>query len=269
MTLTYWHKQTTDKPLYPELLWSRPENQRSAGKLLIMGGNLHGFAAPAEAYAQSVKAGIGTVRVLLPDAIRKHFAAFQGTSLETEFAPSTPSGSFSQKALAELLEHSNWADVTLIAGDLGRNSEAAILLEKFFQKSKGRIALSKEAVDYAIGVPNIILKRPDTLLVLTMSQLQKVATQLQSLTPIKFGMDLLKLIETLHELTLNHSIAIVVWHLEQLFCAVGGQVSTTVLTSDEETWRIKTAAYASVWWLQNPQKPFEALTTAIYDSGTL
>ena len=53
-----------------------------------------------------------------------------GKTLEDgEYAPSTPSGSFSTQALGELQAMANWADGTLIAGDIGRNSETAILLE--------------------------------------------------------------------------------------------------------------------------------------------
>src|SRR3982750_3265194 len=100
MERTYWHKQTPEKPLFPDLLWSRPENRAHAGKLLIMGGNAHGFAAPAEAYAESEQAGIGAARVLLPDSLQKTVGR---TFAAGEYAPSTPSGSFSQKALAELL----------------------------------------------------------------------------------------------------------------------------------------------------------------------
>src|SRR6185369_8603868 len=132
MDRDYWLRQEAGKPLFPELEWSRPENRSQAGKLLIIGGNLHGFAAPAEAYAEATKAGIGTARVLLPDAVQKIVGRFLENG---EFAPSTPSGSFSQKALNEWLIHSSWADGVLLAGDLGRNSETAIVLEKFLGKS--------------------------------------------------------------------------------------------------------------------------------------
>ena len=43
---TYWHKQGT-KPLYPDVIWSKPENKQAAGKLLIIGGHAYGFSAPA------------------------------------------------------------------------------------------------------------------------------------------------------------------------------------------------------------------------------
>src|SRR3989344_1032892 len=101
MENTYWHKQAKDKPLFEDLLWSRPENKARAGKLLIIGGNAHTFAAPAAAFVSAAKAGAGSVRALMPDKLKKTI----GSSLaEAQFAPSTPSGSFSRKALVDALE---------------------------------------------------------------------------------------------------------------------------------------------------------------------
>lgn len=260
MDKSYWHKQT-DKPLFPDLEWSRPENRSQAGKLLIVGGNLHGFAAPAEAYSAATKAGIGTARVLLPDAMRKTL----GSVLENgEFAPSTPSGSFSQKALDELLAQSAWADSVLLAGDLGRNSETAILLEKFLQKSSLPITLTKDTVDYVTSAPQTILNRTDSLLVLSLSQLQRLSLAAKTASPIKFSMDLLHLVEWLHDFTSTYKPYLVVKHLDHLFVAVNGQVSTTRLQTPRPVWRVVIAARASVWWLQNPTKPFEALTIAVF-----
>ena len=61
MDQTYWHKQS-DKPLFPELEWSRPENKQQAGKLLVIGGNKFGFVEPSEAFAAAEKAGVGNAR---------------------------------------------------------------------------------------------------------------------------------------------------------------------------------------------------------------
>lgn len=260
MDHTYWHKQTSEQPLFPDLLWSRPENKKQAGKLLIMGGNAHGFAAAGEAYGEAMKAGIGTTRVLLPDSLQKTV----GRVFEAgEYGPSTPSGSFSQKGLAELLAMSEWADGTLIAGDLGRNSETAILLEQFIAKHSGQLTLTKDAADYFTKAPHSVVSRPETLLVLSFAQLQKLAASARFTQPFTFDMDFLKLINNLHEFTHHHQAAIIVKHLATIFVSVGGQVSTTKLAPDLETWRVKTAAHAATWWLQNPAKPFEALTTSL------
>lgn len=260
MDNNYWLRQTPGKPLFPELEWSRPENRLHAGKLLIVGGNKYAFAAPAEAYNESTKAGIGTARVLLPDATKK----IVGPILENvEYAPSTPSGSFSQKSLSELCAMAEWADGILLAGDFGRNSETAILIEKFLQKGEALTTITKDAIDYATSAPHMVLERPNTTLVLSLSQLQQLGIRAKFEQPVTFSINLLQLVDWLHDFTLRFAPNIIVKHIDDLFVAVDGQVSTTKLMQDLPIWRIKTAAHAAVWWLQNATKPFEALTTAI------
>lgn len=257
----YWHKQGSE-PLFPDLVWSRPENRAHAGKLLIVGGNLYSFAAAANAYQEAGKAGVGTARVLLPDKLQKTV----GRVFEAgEYVPSTPSGSFAQNALTELLATSQWADGVLLAGDFGRNSETAILLEKFTEKYSGQLTITHDAADYFIPNPAAVLNRADTLFVISFAQLQKLAVNAKFPTAFTFDMDFLRLVDALHEFTSHHAVFIVTKHLDTLFVAVNGQVSTTKLGKDRPIWRVKTAAHASVWWLQNPSKPFEALTTAVLE----
>lgn len=262
MPRAYWHKQG-DQPLFPDLLWSRPENKQHAGKLLIVGGHSHGFNAPAEAFAVAEKAGIGVARVMLPDHLRRQLVQAQGVSVGTEFAPSTPSGSFASKSLAELLDAAAWADGLVLAGDLGRNSETAIVLEKLVSKYSGWLVITKDAVDYFTSVPQAIAARRNTCLVLTIAQLQKLASSLKFTTAITFSMDLLQLVDALHDFTNSFSLSIVVKHLDNVFVAHSGQVSTTKTAANlEDSWRVATAATAAVWLAQNPAKPFEALTTS-------
>ena len=260
----YWQKQTTE-PLFPDLLWSRPENKMQAGKLLIIGGNAHGFSAPATAYTEAEQAGIGTTRVLLPDHIRRQLLHFHGASLELEYAPSTPSGSFASKALAEMLDHALWADVVLLAGDLGRNSETAIAMESFTKKYTRKLVITKDAVDYFNTAPTAILNRENTVLVLTVAQLQRLVTEAHFTQAITFKMDMLHMVDWLHAFTQEFRSGIVVRHLDTIFVALNGRVSSTHSPQDlEDSWRVATAAHASTWWCQNDSKPFEALTMSVF-----
>lgn len=256
----YWTKQELSKPAFPELVWSRPENKGSRGKLLIIGGNSFGFSAPGLAYKYAEEAGIGTARVLLPLAIKKVAGSLFPA---VEFGASNPSGSFSQQALGEWLDHSMWADGVLIAGDLGRNSETAILIEKYLANSAVAVTLTKDAVDYFITLAKTFSQRPKTTLVLTMADLQKLAMTLGFDHPFKLGMDLVQLVDTLHAFTSKYASEIVVKHLETMVVAINGLVSTTKLEEDKEFWRVETATHAAVWRLQNSTKPFEALTTSV------
>jgi len=261
MADTFWLKQARDKPLFEDLLWSRPENKRHAGKLLIVGGNLHGFAAPGSAFGAALKAGIGTARVLLPDKLQKTVGKLIP---EAEFAPSTLSGSFSKSALAHLLEAAEWADGVLLAGDFGRNSETAILLDSFINKYERQLTVAQDGLDYFWGKNSPLIGRLNTLSAINLGKLQKLAKNNRSSTPVLHNMMLTDLIETLHDWTSGNPGQIITKHADNFIVAAGGRVSTTP-APEESNWQIELAACASVWQLQQPQKPFEALTTAIYE----
>lgn len=261
--MNYWYKQKSDQPLFSDLLWSRPERKAAAGKLAIIGGNLHAFAAPAEAFSQAQKAGAGNVKAVLPDAAKKLVGPLMQ---EIDYAPSTPSGSFSKKALAEMLDLATWADSVLLAGDLGRNSETAITLENFVKKYQNQLTLTKDAVDYFVETPVSLMGRGGTALVLSFAQLQKFAMNMGLSKAFTFDMDLIKFVELLHEFTTGLDIYFVVQHGGSIHSAVQGQIVSHKIADDiEQIWRVKTAAHASVWWMQNPTKPLEAFASAVYD----
>jgi NAD(P)H-hydrate repair Nnr-like enzyme with NAD(P)H-hydrate dehydratase domain len=260
MDRTYWLKQTVEQPLFPDLLWSRPENRAHAGKLLIIGGNLHGFSAVGEAYRETEKAGIGTARVILPNSLQRTVGKLFP---EAEFAPSTPSGSFARTALSQMLELASWADGILLAGDFGRNSETAIVLEQFLVKFDGPVTVTKDAVDYFTAHPHRLLNRGDSSLVVSFAQLQKVAQNSRFTTAFTFDMDLLRLIDALHDFSQQYPAIIITKHHETIFVASNGHVSSTKLAEDKEIWRVRTATHTAVWWLQNHNNTFAAITTAI------
>ncbi|HET8709381.1 MAG TPA: hypothetical protein VFL85_03815 [Candidatus Saccharimonadales bacterium] len=257
MDTTYWHKQTKDKLLFPGLLWSRPENRLHAGKLLIIGGNGYEFKAAANAYGDALAAGIGTAKVILPASMQKTVGKIFP---EAEFAPYTPSGSFARTSLASMLDAADWADGVLLAGDLGRNSETAVVIEQFLQKHEGRVTLVNDAVEYCLNTPEGCLDRPETTVVMDIAQLQKLATGAAHTPAFVSSMDFVPFIENLHDFSLKTACNMVVHHADHLTVACGGKISTTPGNEPDAT---DIAARASVWWLQNPAQPFAALTTSL------
>lgn len=260
-TPTYWHRQEAQKPLFSQLMWNKPETRTHAGKLLIVGGNAHSLTAPGLAYAAALRAGAGTARVVLPDAVKKTI----GQSFEEgEFAPSTRSGSFGKKALAQILDASSWADMLLLAGDLGRNSETAILLDELLMRYGGPITLSGDAIDYFIDQPRKVWERPNTLLVCQFGQLQKMASKHEPPILVKHSMSLHALAGVMNAWSKEQRAMLLSHHSDQLMVAADGQISTTP-GSFKDGWQTPLSAYAATWWLQQPAKPFAAVTTAVFD----
>ncbi len=255
----YWVKQTSQAPLFQDLLWSRPENKRHAGKLLIIGGNLHGFSAPAQAFSEAKKAGVGVARVILPSSIQKTVGKFMP---EAEFTSSTPSGSFAAAALDVWLEHAAWADGVLLAGDLGKNSETAVLIESFLAKYSGQLVITKDAADHAIQMPQALLGRANRTMVIEFAQLQKLAVNAHFDRAFTNDLGLVKVVENLYEFGQKHQLNIVTKYLDTVVISSEDQVSTTKLP-DGGSWQTKTAAHAAVWQLQHPTNPFKALSSSV------
>lgn len=254
----YWQKQG-DTPLFEHILWSKPENRMHAGKLLVIGGNAHGFSAVAEAYRAAATAGAGAIHIILPDALRKTVGSLLP---DTEFCPSTPSGSFARDSLGTWLTASNWSDGVLLAGDLGRNSETSIVLESFLNKYQGPLTITKDVVDYFYELAPLAANRDETTLVLSLAQLQKLGTALKFQTPFLLGMGMMLLAQALHDFTKQFACTIITKELDTIVVARAGQVSSTKMKSDTDIWRVNAAARAATFWMQHPASPFEAMTTA-------
>ena len=264
MDNSYWLKQSNTEPLFPDLIWSRPESKQAAGKLLIIGGNAHGFSAPAEAYVIAGKSGIGSTRVVMPNALKK----LTGALLENvEYTASTLSGSFSKLALDDLLANAAWSDGVLFAGDLGKNSETAITIEKFINKYSGQVTFTKDATDYCLTDAMAVMARPETLLIMTIAQVQKLFIATKQTTAISYDMNILNLTAALNIIGEKYPATIIVKHQGQLLVSGQGFVSSTRTDLDnEDAWRLQAGTKAAVWWLQNPTKSFEAITTSLLDA---
>jgi hypothetical protein len=108
---------------------------------------------------------------------------------------------------------------------------------------------------------SLLYERDNTLAAIDFGKLQKLAQNNRPLPPIKFGMNMHQLVELLQEWGVN----LITNHAGQfVLAAADGKVSTTKI-SEDSNWQSELAAYAATWWLQQPKKTFEALTTAIFD----
>lgn len=260
MDTTYWRKQTVSSPLFPDIEWSKPERRDLAGRLGIIGGNKLGFAGVAEAYSTSLATGVGSVKVLLPDVLKRTIPT---NITDTAFAETTPSGSLAKNALGDMLALGDWSTGVLMIGDAGRNSETAIAYEQFLESYHGPLAITRDAVDLLKNTPQRLVERPDTLLVISFAQLQKLFSSVYYPKVLTFSMQLSGLVDAVHKFTITYPTTIVVLHKDYLVAAHGGEVTTTPWENPMAIWRGQTAARATSYWLWNQKTPLEAVTASL------
>lgn len=260
MDYTYWRKQSITDPLYPDVEWNKPERRDLAGRLGIIGGNKLGFAGVAEAYSTALNTGAGQVRVLLPDALKK---TIPNAITDTIFAASTPSGSLAKDGLGEMKAFGEWASGILLIGDAGRNSETAVVYEQFIDSYTGPLVVTRDAIDLVKNNAHLLVDRPDTLLIGSFAQTQKLLQAVYYPKILTFSMQLLQLAEALHKFTITYPVNIVTLHQDQIVIASGGEVITQEWDSPLRIWRGETAAKMAAYWLWNPSQPLQATAAAI------
>lgn len=260
MDYSYWKKQTAGTPLFPDIEWNKPEQRGKAGKLGIIGGNKLGFAGVAEAYGVATDAGVGQVRVLLPDVLKKTIPPI---ITDTVFGPTNQSGSLTKDAVAEMSALGQWADSVLLIGDAGRSSETAIAYEQFIQHYQGPLILTRDAIDLIKNGSQSLVDRPQTLLVASFAQLQKLFQLIYYPKVLTFSMQLTNLVEAVHKFTITYPISIAVLHKDNLVIASGGEVVTIPWDNPMAIWRGSVAARAAAYWLWSPKKPLEAVVSSI------
>lgn len=260
MEYSYWQKQTNDKPLFPNIEWSKPEQKSRAGKLGIIGGNKLGFASVAEGYSDALKIGVGEVKILLPDNLK---TMIPSTITDVIYGKSNPSGSLSKEAINEMNSLGKWSNGILLIGDAGRNSETAILYEEFVKNYEGPLVITRDAIDLFKNSAESIIERKHTLLIVSFAQLQKIFQSVYYPKIITFSMQLSNLVETLHKFTITYPICIVVFFQENMLVANNGKVTSTPFNEPMRIWKGNTAINASVYWLWNLEKTLESVTSSL------
>jgi len=256
----YWQKQTAEKPLFPDIEWAKPEQKSQAGRLGIIGGNKLGFISVAESYENALKTGAGEVKILLPDILKK---SIPNHITDVIYAPSNQSGGLSQDALNEMKAFGQWATGILLIGDAGKNSETAILYENFVCDYKGPLTITRDAIDLLKNSSQILVDRPNTAIIASFAQLQKLFQAVYYPKVLTFSMQLTNLIEALHKFTISYPIAITVFHNDAILVASGGEVTSMPCDNPMKIWRGKTATSAATYWLWHPSKLLQSITASL------
>lgn len=260
MDINYWQQQKPNEPLFPDIEWEKPEQKFHAGRLGIVGGNKLGFAGVAEAYSVAYGSGVGDVKVLLPDCLKK---AIPASWTDVAMAACTTSGGLAKQALPDVMALAHWSTMLLLIGDAGRNSETAILYESLLRNSDRPIVITRDAIDLVKNAPEMLVNRPNTALILSFAQLQKLFQAVYYPKILTFSMQLLQVVEAVHKFTITYPITLTVLHKDTVIVAHGGQVTTTPWESPMLIWRGTTATKAACYWAWSQSQPLQAVTASL------
>ena len=263
----FWKVQSS-KLLFPEIAWNKPEQKAYAGKLLIIGGGAGAFRGLATSHQTALKTGVGEVRILLPDSLKKDIKI---NSSELIFAKSNLSGGFSNEAWADFKAGEEWADSILFIGDTNKNSETAILFEKFILESEKPVFIARDAVDILLDSFSEILLKENISILASFAQLQKIFSKVFYPKVLTFSMNLSNIVEVLHKFTLSYPAQILTLNNENFIISENGEVFSSPLNSNLnlgklspiQIWSGEIPTKIAVWQIWNKNQRSKAAITAI------
>jgi hypothetical protein cdivTM_09214 len=263
----FWQVQSS-KLLFPEIAWNKPEQKAHAGKLLIIGGGAGAFRGLATSHQTALKTGVGEVRILLPDSLKKDIKI---NSSELIFTKSNLSGGFSNEAWEDFKAGEKWADSILFIGDTNKNSETAILFEKFILESEKPVFITRDAVDILLDSFSEILLKENISILASFAQLQKIFSKVFYPKVLTFSMNLSNIVEVLHKFTLSYPAQILTLNNENFIIAGNGEVFSSPLNSNLnlgklspiQIWSGEIPTKIAVWQIWNKSQKLKAAITAI------
>lgn len=255
-------KQKAGQPHFEDLVWNRPINKAQQGNILIIGGHTGHIMKPSQAYESCLAVGVNNAKVLLPSSTKKVF--FGNVPSDIEFCEATPTGSFSKSGYSEIMSYITSSDLTLLAGDWSQSSETALLLEKVLVSNAGLAVLANDTVSIFSEFASTYFDNEHQnpiILVLDFSQLQLLLINAGKDLVLKTTDNLDTKLENVSKFSQSQNIGIVLLMEQMIITAIDGQIATTAIVETPNPTTL--ASKVAVWLMQNPKRPFEALTTAV------
>ena len=245
---------------YDDILWSIPEQK--TGCLQIIGGNAQNFSAVVRIAEKLNKFPLKEIRLLLPDALKTNLPPFPNIA----FSKSTESGSFAKSD--ELNAAVSTADLTLLIGDLSKNSATAIAITEALKNSETPAVITRDAVDLIIPEMGNLIERPGLIFIASMAQLQKLFRAVYYPKMLLLSMPLLPAVETLHKFTLSYPCTILTFHNENIIVAKNGKTETIPIAKTPYTplslWSGTLAGKIAALNTWNPGKTYESTIAAVH-----
>jgi|GEM_PF-5747075 len=233
----YWLKQE-DKPIFPDILWSRPENKSFLPKVVIVGGSKQGFAKSAAVYQSAAESGCSSLRLFLPSVLKDALPP----SSDFVFVDSNRTGSFDSSLYDNLLVAKPMTDVFVISEDSGKESETVQAIHKIIKDDDCDMLFAGKAILANDSYFDELIKRKsNTTLVLDTNSLQKVASRLPVQVFFKSDDGLVDVVKKTHSITKELKKIIIITKFEDTILIVeAGEVfsSKSILGLDRLVGRL-------------------------------
>jgi len=248
-------EKQSDKPLYEDILWSRPV--RRTARILLVGGHRDGFSKLQKVYTGFTDAQVAECHLAVPDKLSKLVGSLEGVSL----LASNPSGSIARDGLSELIRLADQSDLVSLGPDLSNNSETTLVMQRLITETRASIVIPPQSAEQLLSEAGEWKTKENLLLFINHKQLYRLATKLVVDTTIPLNVTNEAISEIALAVSKVYVPSLVILMTDSIIVAKSGKVSITKVKTDN----IGTiVGLLGTFWLQNELKQYEALTTGAH-----
>lgn len=252
-----WQQQIETEPLYPDIIWNRPEQKRLKKRLIIIGGHVGGFNHVAICYQAAIDGGIGEVKVVLPSPLK----SIIGTTLtQAVYGPAGGAGSFSEAAFDLLVSYSQWADGILFM-QVGNNSATARMLLRLITETEIPLIVTDEMLLLLQNDLSLFSDREHVLWTLSFTGIQKLIALHKSPLNVRHDMGIRPFALALESFAPKHPLVTV--FEDYIVTAKGTSVIST--RKKQAPNQHSLAGWLAPWWLQQIEYELETITCAAFE----
>lgn len=268
--------------LYPEILWNRPVHyyKNSAGKVLTIAGSRDRSSVALLSTEATFRSGTGIITLGFPEGLRIIYKGLLPEAISLPL-PETPGYTLSKKAGSELIKQSEAVDLVVLGPGMSKNAETLALIWELLFKIKKPVVLDDDGIhSFTLGIKllyensgeeglktYISKRKENTILILGLSDILNI------LKVINFKPDNIKKITSKYiEKNIKKLSAYISSYLDMYLVVkndkafiVGpkGELIQDFFISDISRPGIISGIIGS-FVAQNPEKPMEAIATAMY-----
>ena len=227
----YWTEQLAE-PLFPDIIWNKPQSKIHGPHLTLIGGYRDHFANISQAYSRLLAIStIINLELSLADSL-KPLIRHLNLACPIYYLPTNKTGNLSLKAFETILEIISAISVIYLAGDLSNNSETILLIEQLIDNLTNIIFINSELLQSLLASDCNYLNKNNIVLFFNPSQLQKWLINSHFPMAFKSTMNLLSWAELLHQISLAYHFYLICTYQNQIFLAHRGQIYSQQLNSN-------------------------------------
>src|SRR3990167_1877444 len=239
---------------FEEILWSRPENNRQASTLIILGGSKDHFAITSRYYMSLANTKGVKLSLVLPDYLAKLVGKKDPNII---FVNSSKSGGYYvRQSLPEIAGIIDGADACLISGEMGNSSETQQFLENLLDDCKVQIILNESALScFAENYLLKLLSKDNVTLCIDNLALGKLCRCIKFEKAFTTSLGLAQKLQYFEIFTKKYSCALVTSDTGTIWCAKNGKVFYTKSAKNIE----QVTADISCWLSSNSKDPLKPI----------